>query len=458
MRLTKCFKLSKITSSPRIAGKMSKVLLINPKGSELASHGNSQVPVGYLYLAAECLRLGHQVRFVDGIISSNREIRDSFKWNPDIIGIQCLTIRRKQSFDLVRLARKFCPSSRIIMGGPHPSSCRQQVLDNYPVDDVCVGEGEKWIASYVEIGQGTNETYDNLDDIPFPAWELVDFRQYCSHFKPAYGLKAWVVFSRSCSWSCSFCSVWSIWGKYRTRSPQNFLEELRYLYYHRKVEQFNFVDDNTTQDREAIMGACEAIIRDGMKIKFHFLTRVDCVDLELLKALRTAGCHQIDYGVESGHPTILKNVHKDANKDISDYPKKCEKAIRETKEAGIATTALAMIGNKGESHETIFTTRRFLRKIKPTHIHPFRGVYLLPQTALFQLAKRENYLTDECWLDEDKTYFYPFPKWKLIFWHMVLASANWKTLKRFIMNFVKQRQLTGMLRRWIFIQARKRFL
>jgi len=45
------------------------------------------------------------------------------------------------------------------MGGPHPTAMKQQVLDNYPVDAVCSGEGEKWLKTYVETGK-ESPTYE----------------------------------------------------------------------------------------------------------------------------------------------------------------------------------------------------------------------------------------------------------------------------------------------------------
>jgi len=436
---------------------MSKILFVNPKGSELASHGNSQVPIGYLYLAAECKKNGHEVRFVDGVVSTKQEIKDSFKWNPDIIGIQCLTIKRKEAFDLIRLARKECPDAKIVSGGPHTGSCKDQVLKEYPeIDDVCHGEGEKWMAHYANNGVSplTTERYENLDELPIPSYELVDFRKYHSHMNG--GLKAWVQFGRGCGWSCSFCSVWSIWGKYRVRSPKHMMEELKYLYYHRHISHYNFVDDIMTQERESVIGLCEEIIKDGMKIKFHFLTRVDCVDQELLNILSKAGCYDIDYGTESGSELILKNIHKD--KEVSNYTETCLKAMKMTKKAGIWATALIMIGNRGETTKTVFETRDVLKQYEPTNIHTFRGVYLLPQTALFQQAKRRNIVADDCWLDEEKIYFYPHPWWKLLFWHFIVSSVRFDVIWRMVMNFVLQRQRTGELRRWWFLKLRRRFL
>lgn len=444
---------------------MAKVLLINPKGSELVNHGNSQIPLGYLYLAAECKLGGHDVRFVDGCISTHQEVRDSFKWNPDIIGVQCLTIKRKEAFDLMRLARKMCPGAKIVTGGPHTGSCKKQVLEHYQgiVDGVCVGEGERWLRSYADTGNAPMQDnwYKNLDELPMPAYELVDFRQYLSHFNSPLGLKAWVQYGRSCSFSCSFCSVWSIWKEFRIRSPEHMMEELRYLYYHRNIRHFNFVDDIMTQQRDPVIELCEAIIRDGMKIKMHFLTRVDCVDKELLNLLARAGCYDIDYGVESGSLKILKGIHKDnfkSDADVERYKDHCRNAIKWTREAGIQATSLLMVGNRGEMTETVMATRRAVQEYKPSSIHPFVGIYILPQTALFQQAKRDGHIEDDCWLDENKTYYYPHPKWKMLLWHFLVASVRWDTLKRRIMNFVMQRQRTGDLRRWLFLQLRKRFL
>lgn len=242
------------------------------------------------------------------------------------------------------------------------------------------------------------------------------------------------------------------------RSAENMLEELRYLYYHRNVSHFNFTDDIMTQDREAVMRLCEAIINDGMKIYMHFLTRVDCVDQELLNMLARAGCHSIDYGVESGSPKILKEVHKDSNKNIHNYPDSCRRGLEMTRKAGINANALIMLGNRGEDFETILATRRALKTYKPTSVHIFSGVYILPQTALFQKCKRDGVVDDDCWLDESATYYVPHAKWKIVLWHFMVASVKPAVLKRMVTNFLMQRQITGSLRRLAFLWIRQRFL
>ena len=162
------------------------------------------------------------------------------------------------------------------------------------------------------------------------------------------------------------------------------------------------------------------------------------------------------YGTESGSELILKNIHKDSN--VSDYIEVCQKAIEMTKEAGINATALIMIGNRGETMKTVLQTRGVLKQYKPTSIHTFCGVYLLPQTALFQQAKRRKLIDDDCWLDEERTYFYPHPWWKLLFWHLIVSSVRFNVIKRMIMNFIMQRQRVGEFRRWLFLRMRERFL
>lgn len=436
-----------------IEKKMSKILLINPCGAEMLHSGNAQPPIGFLYLAAELRKAGHSVIFVDGIIKGRKAVIEAIKKCPDVIGIQILTIKRHKALNVVRWAKQYSPESKIVLGGPHASTNKMQLLKHYPINDVCVGEGEKWLLNFVETGVGKQEIYKNLDELPFPAWDMIDLWDYMSHVRGEYGLKAHIMFSRSCPFACSFCSSWSIWGEYRVRSPQNMIEEMRYLYYHRNVTHIYFVDDITTYDREATIGLCEEILKDGMKIHFNFLTRADCVDPEMLKLLAKAGCYKISYGVESANHDVLKGIHK--NDDIELYLQKCEQAVVETMKAGMATSVLMMIGNPGETNQSISESLQFLKKTRPTHLGCRGGVWILPRTALYQKAKREGYIDDDFWLKKKEIMCWPFPWYKLRFWKFRLSSYRWDFLIKHVIAYFIPRNIYGVWRRRLFLFIRK---
>lgn len=433
-----------------------KVLLINPPGTEFLSSANQQPPLGFLYLAGELERNGHEVDFIDGCIFGKKAVIAGLEKKPDVVGIQCLSPRRHKAFEMVALTKELSPDSRVVMGGPHPTAMAEQVLDNYPVDAVCQGEGERWLNTYVETNEEKHDSYENLDDLPEPAWDKLRFEDYMAHVPHKQGLKAHVGFSRGCTYHCTFCAVWSAWKTYRNRSPRNMLEEMKYLHEKRNVGSFYFVDDILTANYEPAMQLFEEIIRSGLKINWNCATRVDCVDLKMLKMMKKSGCRQISYGVESGSVKMLNSIHKGSSKAKSltseEYLAVAEETLIQTQECGINVCALMMIGNPGETGETISDSLKFLKKTRPVLLGVFGGVWIIPGTALYQKGKREGIIDDSFWLKSKQMRIWPFPLYKLRWWKFRLSSYRIEWLiKHIVASYFIPRQILGRWRRKVFL-------
>jgi anaerobic magnesium-protoporphyrin IX monomethyl ester cyclase len=397
-----------------------KVLLINPP--ETRQLGYTNPPLGLLYLAGMLKAHGIESKLVDGGLLGWNSVEEALvDYEPDIVGITCLTPGRQKAFQVARLVKARNPKTLVVMGGAHPTIMYRQILENYPEVDIVVrGEGEH---TFLEIVQGLDldkiagivfrskgeiienkprEYVANLDDIPSPAWEMIDFQQY-----PARGSgiingvdlnvepRVSVIFSRGCQGHCTFCSTWWIWRQWRYRSPTHMADELELLNKVYQVKHLVFADDSFSLNREAAIELCREIIRRKLKIAFHVTTRVDAVDEEMLHLLKQAGCYEIAYGIETGSPKLLKKMNKETDLTTS------ERAIRLTKAAGLRVTALIIVGNVGETLETVKETASFLRSTKPTTIGSVGGLWILPGTALYQQAKRLGLINDDFWLGDE---------------------------------------------------------
>lgn len=147
-----------------------KVLLANPSGTEYTFTGSTSPPLGLLYLVSELRKYKIEVDFIDGCIAGKKHALNYIKESkPDIIGFPCLTPERHAVWDFLAETKKIS-DAKIVVGGAHPTSLPNQVLENYPVDEVCTGEGEKWLSHYALTGDNKPSQYENLDDIEFPAW------------------------------------------------------------------------------------------------------------------------------------------------------------------------------------------------------------------------------------------------------------------------------------------------
>src|SRR3989344_955097 len=408
---------------------MKKILLINPPESGIG--GRTSPPLGLLYLAAMFPEKDYALEIYDGVILGWEKLLQKINdYKPAIVGITCFTPSRAQVIKLVKIIKERDKSIYIVVGGIHPTIMGEQLLANCPAIDFLVcGEGEytfKNLCNTLLSGQldnlpnidGIAYRHDkniifnkkrlptkNLDLIPFPRWDLINIDDYSKILFPVKKIKIntsggkifYVIFSRGCVGQCSFCSVWSFWGGYYHRRPENMMAELQYLYNTYNARNIIFGDDCFTADKEAIAKLCDLIIKNNLKIIFKCSTRTDLLDEELIAKLKKAGCYEIAFGVESGDASILKSLDKKNTLDNT------AKTFALLKKYGILSTAMMIIGNIGENYKTINNTIRFLKKIKPDVVASDRGLQILPGTKSYYYCKNKGYMTDDFWLS-DKPY------------------------------------------------------
>lgn len=333
---------------------MKRILLVNPHETEQSGFTNP--PLGLLYIAGTLQKNDFEVRVVDGCLEGKAAVESAIKeFSPELVGITCLTPGRKKALEIAEMVKNHNAHTQVVLGGAHPTIMFKQILSHYPfIDCIVVGEGE---LTFLEIVQGKDyseiaglvylengeiiktppRTYiDDLDQIPFPAWNLIDLKRYPAIEKGVYkGInlekepRISVIFSRGCKGHCDFCSTWWIWKGWRHRSAKNMVDELEILYKEYGIRHFCFADDAMTVNREATIELCEQIIARHLNIAFHVTTRTDCVDETVLKKLREAGCYKIAFGIETGSADLLDRMGKE--NDIATS----ETAIRLAKEAGL---------------------------------------------------------------------------------------------------------------------------
>ncbi|GAB4487448.1 MAG: radical SAM protein [Thermodesulfovibrionales bacterium] len=389
---------------------------------DTAQDGFSNPPLGLLYLAGTLLAHGFEVKVVDGCLDGSAGIRAVLEaFRPDIVGITCLTPGRKKALEAARMAKEIDPSVHTIMGGAHPTIMYRQLLEHYPfVDTVVRGEGERTL---LEIAEGRDlasidgiayrsdseiilnpprKHIADLDEIPFPAWHLADLSRYQARGEGTFNgidlsreTRVSVIFSRGCVGHCDFCSTWWIWRGWRHRSPKNMADELELLHTRYGIRHFCFADDALTIDRQATIELCEEIIRRSLKIAFFATTRTDCVDEEMLLKLKQAGCYEISFGIETGSPTLLARMNKE--NDV----RNSECAIALSKKAGLKVTALLIVGNIGETEETVHQTVAFLRRTRPHTIGCVGGLWILPGTRVYRESRKLGFIDDDFWLGDE---------------------------------------------------------
>jgi radical SAM superfamily enzyme YgiQ (UPF0313 family) len=296
------------------------------------------VPLGVLYLAASVrLKLNLSPVVFDFTFRGNpfAELREHlrehrYRW----VGISAMVTMAKDAREVARLVREVQPATRIILGGPHPTTLPGQCLtDDY--DFVVVGEGEATLPELISRGSGRGVAgvwfreggawrenpprapIGDLDAIPFPAFDLIDLARYRKLWfqldttgQPIEGISIFA--TRGCPYQCSFCqpTLERLFGsKLRKRSPENIVAELAWLRKDFHIEGFMFQDDTLNMDCAWTKRLAREMIAGELGLVFGCNMRADLVDEETLRAMRDAGLRKICPGIESRSDRIRNEVY-----------------------------------------------------------------------------------------------------------------------------------------------------
>jgi len=376
-------------------------------------------PLGLLYIASFIRNNKHEVRIFDARVkrSSDKDIgRYLTEYRPEVVGISLLSVEAEGGHHLARIVKKLFPSCKVIFGGPYPTSEPEDILRNECVDAGVVGEGEESFSELLnalsdggtiphlpgvisrdrgEQGFVMRPPIEDVDSLPFPAYDLVDLRDY---FRRTTGFSQNVFqvkkrslplfTSRGCPYQCTYCHT--IFGKaFRARSPENVLEEIRWLRKTFGVEETDISDDTFNIKADRVYRLCENLARDGgLLLSFPNGLRADLMDRNLIRALRKAGAFRISYGIESGSPGIQKRMKKFLNLE------KAAEVVRLTAEEGVITGGFFMLGFPDETREEMEETVKFACR-NTFHFASFFYVIPFPRTHIYKEAIRQGYTPEE---------------------------------------------------------------
>jgi radical SAM superfamily enzyme YgiQ (UPF0313 family) len=336
------------------------------------------------------------------------------KERPDFVVLDSTTPSIYSDVDCARLCKEQ-GAGAVIMVGPHVSALPEASLElaRGHVDVVCIGEYDYTVRDaimgfsnlnsvpgicFLENGKAIRSAprplIEDLDSLPFPAWEHLDLMRYFDGSK----LYPYIdVFSgRGCPHGCIFC-LWPqvMHGrKIRLRSPGLVVDEIerdiRLCPQVLRGGEFFFEDDTFTVVKSNAMALCEEILRRNLKITFSVNARADTADKELFRMLKRAGCRELLAGFESGDDEILRAMGK---KETSDDARRFTALARE---AGLEVHACFVLGLPGETPATMEKTIRFALELDPDTVQ-FSGATPYPGTRYFDYCKETGLLKTESW-------------------------------------------------------------
>ncbi|MBC8204492.1 B12-binding domain-containing radical SAM protein [bacterium] len=373
------------------------IVLINPPQLYSPTQETAGVvpPLGLAYLAAALSAEGYDVKIIDAVGECYWK---NFEWEghrlrglnfdeilqripPDSrwIGVSNLyTFAFLVSASLAEYIRKRLPKVPIVFGGAHSTIMPQYTLSRDYIDAVVLSEGEISAVQLTQAFDGeipfnqidglayrdNGETVINpktsfikdLDTVPFPRRGLLPMENYYNAREPHGNicLRKWttMIASRGCPYGCTFCNTPEIWQRrWRIRSPENVVEEIKQLKDDFGIEEIHFEDENLCLRKDWVLKFCQLLIDGNLNIMWqpsNGIRAESAVD-ETVSAMKQAGCTNITIAAESGSPRVLKEVINKALKLEA-----VETAVAAIHKHKLKSAVYFMLGLPGEKKSDVF--------------------------------------------------------------------------------------------------------
>ena len=388
-----------------------RILLINP--IIRISEAPAYFPLGLAYIAAVLEREGHEIEVLDinAYRYSPEEVEAKIrKAEYDCAGISSFITEYHQIKWLADKLKKYHLGKDVILGGGLASAAPEFILQNTKIDVAVVGEGEMTIKELLSsmsdraditkvkglifkkgnklVKTGHREYLFDLDSLPLPLYDKFPVEIYAKGEKGQYfyypARTINIITSRGCPYRCVYCYHGISGYKWRKRSAASIVDEMVHLKQEYGLDGIVFSDDTFVLDRARVIELCAMIRKRKISLKWSCNGRVNLIDEDLLKEMKSAGCVCIGYGIESGSQKILDNMKKGFS------VQEAERAVLMTKKAGIRAIAYFMIGMIGETQKTINETVRFCKRI--VNQTGFSITTPFPGTELYDYALEKKML------------------------------------------------------------------
>jgi len=366
--------------------------------------------LGINYVAAMLEKAGYDVKFIDSMASgltAQQTKKAIMDYGPDIVGITAMTVTFLGALEAAKIAKE-CGAS-VVMGGPHFSIFPIESMFHKEIDYAVFGEGEYPMLHLVRAVEENRSVenikgliwrengkvrvnepaiVDDLESLPIPARHLTPVNSYrlIGARKPF----ATMLTQRGCPFKCGYCATDNPMRKVRFRKVESVLDEMELLVKDFGTREINFVVETFTLKRDFTVALCEGILRRNIKVAWQAPTRVDCVDLELLKLMYRAGCWQLRFGIESGNQRILDLMNKNVTLEM------IESAVNLTKKAGMRTVGYFILGYVDENAQSLDNTINFAKKLDLDSAVFYLGVPYY-KTNFHELAVERGLIDENYW-------------------------------------------------------------
>ncbi|MCF7861541.1 B12-binding domain-containing radical SAM protein [Candidatus Woesearchaeota archaeon] len=273
------------------------------------------------------------------------------------------------------------PRIKIVIGGPRTNNVEdcQDLLESGYVDYILRGEADQTLVQLFQydlkriepdipglmywnndkiIEMSDWSPIIDLDGIEFPLFRSEDIQKSESPWingKKFLPIQA----TRGCKYRCEFCDRVNLSKKFRQRSADSVLNEIKYQNKTHGITVFRFNDNLINVDHNFILEFCSKLIKSGLSIRWSALIRASTsLTVPLLKLMKQSGCKLLALGIESGSDSVLKAMNKEITVEM------VRKNIKDIHECGIPLRAYILIGYPTETESDFDETINFVRNIK----------------------------------------------------------------------------------------------
>jgi anaerobic magnesium-protoporphyrin IX monomethyl ester cyclase len=405
-----------------------RVLLLNPpfvprfsraqRSPARTKSGNLYYPIWLGYATGALEQAGHDCRLLDAparSLSLSDVVEAARDFDPEMLVVDTSTPSILNDLEVSRALKSALPKTFQVLVGTHASALADETMHGAPwVDAIARREYDATLRdlanggiasasevlgmtvrggdSIIHTPQRKELTGKELDDLPFvtKVWHAhLSIRDYFYSITPYPQVT--LVTGRGCPYKCEFC-VWPqvLTGhQYRRRSVDNVVEEFQWIQKHLPGVHVFIEDDTLTVNQKRCIELAEALIRVNNKVQFTANSRAD-VDLQTLKALKAAGLRMVCTGFESADDGILANVQKRLKSD------QAREFMKNAKKSGVMVHGCFMVGNPGETRETLGKTLQFACEVNPDSAQ-FFPLMVYPGTKAYDRAVSDGSLISRDW-------------------------------------------------------------
>lgn len=383
-------------------------------------------PLGTLQAAAVIRDAGFNTTFFDVALYDHPiEIQQPLeRTNPDVVVIyddgfnyltkMCLTTMREAAFRMIKLAKQH--HALVVVCNSDSSDHYEKYLDE-GADYIIIGEGETTLKELLKsISEGddmhtvfgmayrengktivnpSRPVLRNLDELPLPAWDLIDVKPYQRIWKKHHGYFSLnIATTRGCPYKCNWCAKPIYGNRYNSRSPEHVVNEIEYLLNQFQPDHFWMSDDIFGLKPNWVSRFNELIKEKRLTFKYKIQSRVDLLlEESTIDALADSGAEVVWVGAESGSQKILDAMDKGTTVE------QIEKATHRLRARGVKVGYFLQFGYLGETKSDIDSTIKMVLKNMPDEI----GIsvsYPLPRTKFYEKVK-EQLKEKQNWTDSD---------------------------------------------------------